>query len=143
MKPSNLDRIAQIMPVVDRVSKTLCLAKWHHVTIYLQTGETHSCYHPPPHRIPLDELANDPSALHNTLTKKRERQEMLAGQRPTGCQYCWNIEDLGADQVSDRHIKTASIYTPERFEQCAKGAWDQNINPEYIELSFGNECTLL
>jgi organic radical activating enzyme len=42
--------------------------------------------------------------------------------------------------VSDRHIRNASIHTEERFEQCAKGSHEQNINPEYLEINFGNDC---
>jgi organic radical activating enzyme len=122
------------------LSPTFCLAKWHHVTIYLQTGETHSCYHPAPHKIPIEELKNNPSALHNTSHKKQERLQMLNGEKPSGCQYCWNVEALGPDYISDRHIRTAAIYTEERFEEIRQNPWDMNINPEYIELSFGNEC---
>ena len=134
-------RIKEIKILVESDSTpTFCLAKWHHVTLYLQTGETHSCYHPRPHKIPLAELVNNPSALHNTLEKKQERKLMLEGGKPVGCTYCWNIEGMGPEYVSDRHIRNSSIYTPERFDECAKGPWDQNINPEYIEINFGNEC---
>jgi len=122
------------------VGPTFCLAKWHHVTMYLQTGETHSCYHPAPHKIPLLDVFETPSALHNTAHKKQERKMMLEGKQPEGCQYCWNIEAMGPDYISDRHIRNASIFTEERYEQTTKGAWDQNINPEYIEINFGNEC---
>jgi organic radical activating enzyme len=65
---------------------------------------------------------------------------MLNGGKPSGCQYCWNIEALGEDYVSDRKERNSTIYTPERFEQIKNGPWDQNINPQYIEISFGNEC---
>ncbi len=134
-------RIQDIKVVVEKeAGSTFCLAKWHHVTMYLQSGETHSCYHPRPHKIPLSELADNPSALHNTVEKKLERKMMLEGKKPEGCQYCWNIEAMGPDYISDRHIRNASIYTEERFEQTAKGPWDQNINPEYLEINFGNEC---
>ena len=122
------------------VGPTFCLAKWHHVTMYLQTGETHSCYHPAPHKIPLLDVFETPSALHNTAHKKQERKMMLEGKQPDGCQYCWNIEAMGPDYISDRHIRNASIFTEERYEQTAKGPWDQNVNPEYIEINFGNEC---
>jgi hypothetical protein len=135
------NRIKDIKVVVENQSTpTFCLAKWHHVTMYLQSGETHSCYHPKPHKIPLAELKDNPSALHNTMEKKLERKMMLEGKKPEGCQYCWNIEAMGPDYISDRHIRNASIFTEERFEQTAKGAWDQNINPEYLEINFGNEC---
>lgn len=137
----NTERIKQIkIKVENEVSPTFCLAKWHHVTMYLQTGETHSCYHPQPHKIPLNELKYNPSALHNTFQKKLERKDMLEGKKPEGCQYCWNIEAMGDDYVSDRHIRNAAIFTEERYDQCSKGRWDQNINPEYIEINFGNEC---
>lgn len=133
-------RIQKVIKIANQVSPTFCLAKWHHVTMYLQTGETHSCYHPAPHKIPLSEIADNPSALHNTFQKKLERKDMLEGNKPEGCQYCWNIEAMGEDYISDRHIRNASIHTEERFDQCANGAWNQNINPEYVEVNFGNEC---
>lgn len=137
---ANVDKIKRFIPIMDAISPTFCMAKWHHTTIYLQTGETHSCYHPRPHKIPLDEVIIDASALHNTSQKKLERLEMLNGGKPSGCQYCWNIEDMGDDYVSDRKERNVTIYTPERYLQIKKGEWDQNINPEYIEISFGNEC---
>ena len=137
---TDVTRIKKYIPIMNEISPTFCLAKWHHTTIYLQTGETHSCYHPRPHKIPLNEIIVDPSALHNTEQKKFERLEMLNGGKPSGCQYCWNIEALGEDYISDRKERNATIYTEQRFEQIKKGSWDQNINPQYIEISFGNEC---
>lgn len=134
------DRIIQIKDITDKISPTFCLAKWHHTTIYLQTGETHSCYHPSPHKIPLEEIAENPSALHNTIEKKRQRKEMLDGNKPSGCQYCWNIEAMGSDYISDRHERNSGIYTTERLSEIESNKWDYNINPEYIEISFGNEC---
>jgi organic radical activating enzyme len=124
---------------MNEISPTFCLAKWHHTTIYLQTGETHSCYHPAPHKIPLEEIVVDPSALHNTKEKISQRAEMISGQKPSGCNYCWNIEAMGEEYISDRKERNASIYTEERL-----GAIKANplapVNPQYIEISFGNEC---
>jgi len=137
---SDINKIQEIKKITDSISCTFCLAKWHHTTIYLQTGETHSCYHPAPHSIPLTELQNNPSALHNTNEKKIQRKAMLDGEKPAGCKYCWNIEELGSDYVSDRHERNASIFTEERFKEIKNLSWDGNINPEYIEISFGHEC---
>ena len=124
---------------MNELSPTFCLAKWHHTTIYLQTGETHSCYHPAPHKIPLEEIALDPSALHNTQQKISERAGMINGEKPSGCNYCWNIEAMGTEYISDRHERNASIFTEQRL-----GAIKANplapVNPQYIEISFGNEC---
>lgn len=132
-------RIQKFIPIMNEISPTFCLAKWHHTTIYLGTGETHSCYHPAPHSIPLDELAEKSSALHNTKQKKLERMEMLTGGKPKGCNYCWNIEAMGEEYISDRKERNASIYTPERFESI-KAHPMADVNPQYIEVSFGNEC---
>lgn len=124
---------------MNEISPTFCLAKWHHTTIYLQTGETHSCYHPAPHKIPLHEIELDPSALHNTKEKISQRAEMIAGQKPSGCNYCWNIEALGADYISDRHERNASIFTEQRLDAVKVNPLAP-VNPQYIEISFGNEC---
>ncbi len=132
-------RIKKFIPIMNEISPTFCMAKWHHTTIYLQTGQTHSCYHPAPHEIPLLELAVNPTALHNTNQKRDERFGMLQGEKPSGCNYCWNIEALGDDYISDRHERNASIYTEERFN-AIKAAPMANVNPQYIEISFGNEC---
>jgi hypothetical protein len=132
-------RIQKFIPIMNELSPTFCLAKWHHTTIYLQTGETHSCYHPAPHKIPLEEIALDPSALHNTQQKISERAGMINGEKPSGCNYCWNIEAMGTEYISDRHERNASIFTEQRL-----GAIKANplapVNPQYIEISFGNEC---
>jgi len=136
-----LVKIKQILPVTDELfSPTFCLAKWHHTTIYLATGETHSCYHPAPHPIPLDEIKVNPSALHNTKEKKEQRKQMLCGEKPDGCSYCWKIEAMGDSYISDRHIKTASIFTPARVQEIKNAPDDFDIDPEYIEISFSNEC---
>jgi pyruvate-formate lyase-activating enzyme len=133
-------RIFEIKNITNQVSKTFCLAKWHHTTIYLQTGETHSCYHPSPHKIQLHEIAATPAALHNTAEKKNQRKQMLDGEKPGGCQYCWNIESMGDDYISDRLERNASIYTVERMTEITQNNWDYDINPEYVEVSFGSEC---
>ena len=141
MPNKEIEKIRKVMPMINAAfSPTFCLAKWHHTTIYLATGETHSCYHPAPHPIPLEELKDNPSALHNTKEKKAQRRQMLMGEKPEGCSYCWKIEAMGDGYISDRHIKTASIYTHERLQEIEREDDDFNINPEYIEISFSNEC---
>jgi organic radical activating enzyme len=138
---NELEKIKNIIPITDAtISPTFCMAKWHHTTIYLATGETHSCYHPAPHKIPLEEIKHNPSALHNTKEKKEQRRQMIKGEKPSGCNYCWKIEAMGKDFVSDRHIKTASIYTPDRLKEINENGFNYDINPEYIEISFSNEC---
>jgi len=137
------DYIIKIKDQINKVSPSLCLAKWDQTTIYLQTGETHSCYHPPPHQISLEEIKDNPSALHNTCIKKQERRDMLEGKQPEGCQYCWNIEALGDEYISDRHIKSAIAYKqPSLLTDIVANGADYNINPASVEISFGNECQM-
>lgn len=135
-------KIDQVKPIIDAVSPTFCLAKWYYATIYLQTGETHSCYHPAPHTIPVHELSNNPSMLHNTPQKKLERKQMLEGRKPLGCQYCWKIEKLGPSYISDRYIRNANTYTAQRVTDVVNNGPDFDVMPEYLEISFGNECQM-
>ena len=66
---------------LNKVGCGFCLAKWTQVTMHLNNGYTHSCHHPSTHKIPLNEIANNPSALHNTSFKKQKRKECLVMQR--------------------------------------------------------------
>jgi organic radical activating enzyme len=123
-------------------SCSLCLAKWTQVTLHLQTGMTHSCHHVPAHKIPLVEIETDPSALHNTSYKKEKRKQMLEGERPAECDYCWNIEDSDKDNMvfSDRVMKSAEDWSYPYFKDITNNSFDKNINPKYLEVSFSSVC---
>lgn len=136
-------RVQHIKNVRDRLNKVgpgFCAMKWLHQTLYLHTGDNHSCYHPRPHHIGLDEIAIDASALHNTRWKKEQRKTMLEGGRPEECYYCWNIEDLPGEHISDRMIHSSSDFAEPLIEKLAELPWDAPINPKYLEVSFGNGC---
>jgi organic radical activating enzyme len=123
---------------------TMCTAKFLTSTLYLQSGHTHSCYHPLPHKIPLEEIKDNPSALHNTKHKRQRRKQMLNGERPEECNYCWRVEDIDESQLSDRVIKSKNelLLTPDAHEQILENGWDHNYRPTYLEISFGNECNM-
>lgn len=125
---------------LDDIGPGMCLAKWDQVTIHLATGHTHSCHHPNTHKIPLEEIEKDPSALHNTLYKKLQRQRMLNGERPEECDYCWRVEDSVKEEniFSDRVAKSGEQWAQNFDEVLAVGAG--NINPTYVEVSFSNVC---
>lgn len=137
---SRVDEIKEVRDRLNKVGKGFCAMKWLHETLYLHTGDNHSCYHPRPQHIPLAEIKADPSALHNTAWKKQQRKKMLEGERPEECYYCWNIEDLEGDQISDRMIHSASDWAEPEIENLAKKDWLENVNPKYLEVSFGNGC---
>ena len=125
---------------LDSVSPSLCLAKWTQVTMHLQNGHTHSCHHPSTHKIPLEELQVNPSALHNTNFKKQKRKEMLQGVKPKECDYCWRVEEAAPEAFSDRHYKSSFSWSHPHFDNIKNSTGDENFDPTYVEVSFGNAC---
>lgn len=135
------NRMIRIHKELDKVSPTFCVAKWQQVTIHLATGQTHSCHHPATHKIPIEELNANPSALHNTTFKKEQRKLMLEGQRPSECDYCWRVEDAPGEHHSDRIRKSADATWGEPYlESSATMPWDADVVPAYVEVSFSNVC---
>jgi organic radical activating enzyme len=133
-------KVLQTRDRLNKIGKGFCLMKWMTQTLYLHMGDNHSCYHPRPHKIKLSDIKNNPSGLHNTAQKKEQRKIMLKGGRPEECYYCWNIEDLPGEHISDRMIHSTSDYALPELERVSKLDWDANVNPKHIEVSFGNAC---
>jgi organic radical activating enzyme len=125
--------------MIDPVSDSFCAAKWYNATIWLNSGETTSCHHPPSHRIDVEEIKTNPSAIHNTQHKKQMRKMMLDGERPQECNYCWKVEDFKRNNVSDRVYKTI-IYKDEDVEEIANLPWDANVTPKTLEIAFSRAC---
>ena len=125
---------------LNAVSPSVCLAKWLQVSINLTNGTTQSCYHPPAHPIPLEELVIDASALHNTKFKKDERKQMLEGKRPEGCSYCWRVEDAPGENLSDRHYKSSEWWAEPHYDEVMSKSFDFNITPRYVEVNFNRAC---
>lgn len=64
---------------------------------------------------------------------------MQYGERPAGCEYCWKIEDMGRDAVSDRVYKS-KIYPIEALHTAAKTPWTEDVNLRTLEISFDRTC---
>jgi len=137
-----LKEINWLKKKLNEVGRGFCLAKWNQVTILLQTGQTHSCHHPIPHKIPLKELRENPTALHNTEFKKLQRKAMLEGDRPKECDYCWNVEDSNPDSFSDRYLKSGEGWAFPDFDKIRDSNWMEDVNPPYVEISFSNKCNM-
>lgn len=133
------DKILRAKELVNGISPSFCLAKWLQTTLYLQNGYNHSCHHPTPHKIPLEEIKNNPKALHNTKYKKEKMKQMLEGERPPECEYCWKIEDLSKDYISDRYYKSSSHWALQNLGNVLETGLD-DIEPSYLEISFSNVC---
>lgn len=134
---SEHERFKKVIPILNSVSPSFCLAKWYQLTLYLQNGFNHSCHHPSPHKIPLDELEQNYKALHNTEFKKEQMQKMLDGDRPSECDYCWNAEDNG--HISDRAYKSARSWAYPHLGDVVKNK-TADVEPTYLEISFSNVC---
>jgi len=118
----------------------LCLAKWKQVSFHLPTGLNNSCYHPPLHKITDADLAR-PGGLHNTDYKKSQRVMMLKNQKPSECQYCWNME--ANDKLSDRHYRSGEPWAAVDFERIRNSTGtEDDVIPSYVEVNFNNACNL-
>lgn len=116
---------------LNNTGKGFCLDKWHSSTLHLSTGMEHGCHHPSPVKIDPNEL-KDPSALTNHSHKQKVRSQMLNGEKPAECSYCWR-----SNTTQDRIIHSSKSYN-----------WrNRNITgttsiPKYLEVSFSNVCNL-
>jgi len=124
--------------ILDNLSSSFCAAKWYNATIWLGSGQTTSCHHPPAHTIGA-EFETNPKAIHNTAQKKEDRRMMLAGERPPGCEYCWKIEDMGRDAVSDRVYKS-KIYPIEALDEAYHTPNQEDVNLRTLEIAFDRTC---
>ena len=125
--------------VLDNLSASFCAAKWYNATIWLGSGQTTSCHHPPAHLIDKDKVSINSRLLHNTEQKKEDRRKMINGERPPGCEYCWKIEDMGRDAISDRVYKSR-IYPIEALHEARNTPYTKDVNLRTLEIAFDRTC---
>ena len=129
-----------MIPIIpEKIKDSFCSAKWLMATMHFGMGENHSCYHPPIHRWNLEDVKRDPSMLHNTQHKVEQRRLMMNGLKPSECYYCFDMEKINPDVISDRKRFTNEQYAIERRQEILD-APAKPINPSYLELSFSNVC---
>jgi len=127
--------------VLDPLSSSMCGAKWYNATIWLGSGMTTSCHHPLPHKVSVEDVIANPKALHNTPQKKEERKQMQCGDRPKGCEYCWKVEDIGRNNISDRIYKS-NIYNDIDLKIAHERDWQTDVNLKTLEIAFDRTCQL-
>jgi hypothetical protein len=125
--------------MLNEISPSFCGAKWYNATIWLGSGMTTSCHHPPAHQIAVDDILQNPKALHNTLQKKDDRAMMIAGERPAGCEYCWKIEDMERGAISDRLYKS-KIYTEKELFDARHSHPSEDVDLRTLEIAFDRTC---
>ena len=138
MKKTN-ENASLVKDMLNEKGPGFCLAKWTQVTLHLGVGLNHSCHHPKTHEIPLDEIKDNVNALHNSSYKKSVRKQMLNGQRPAECDYCWRIED-NTEQFSDRVYKSIEPWSYADMEKIKSMSGDEDVYPRHVEISFSNIC---
>lgn len=117
------------------LTQTQCVLKWGWSSIYLFNGGwTASCFSNPYVKIDPDNFGN----FHNLSKKLEDRNLMLQGQWPTGCNTCKVVEDVGAS--SDRIIHN-------RFQHLVPDVMKQNPDsiesyPTVVEIAFKNTCNM-
>ena len=135
LNKNQIEALQLIKDEQDNVGPGFCVLKWYHLEMHLGTGESHSCYHCPTQKIPLG------ADLHNTPQKIEKRAEMLQGNKPSECSYCWEVEDLGL--ISDRQTLAVQFFKHNRdIVKEATDAGTGYVYPKYLELSFTNKCQL-
>ena len=140
----NLQELERAKAMKDRLNKVgsgFCLAKWDQVTMHLHNGMTHSCHHPRPHKVSVEEVEKNYKAIHNDTEKLKQRACMLNGERPKPCNYCWKVEDANPDAISDRYLKSSNLFE-HRFDKIVESGLGADHTPEYVEVSFSNACNL-
>lgn len=127
--------------ILDSVSPTFCLAKWHRTTIRTDQGLSYSCHHCVPEEVDRQSVIEDSRNMVSPPQVQEQRRQMLNGERPKECEYCWQAEDSG--QISDRITKSASIYinnidtNPTLIEDAVA---DVTGIPKTLEVCMDNTC---
>ena len=67
------------------------------------------------------------------------RQQMLEGKRPSECEYCWKIEDMGKNSISDRVFKSF-VYSDEEIKQISQLPSSADVVPQNLEIAFDRTC---
>jgi organic radical activating enzyme len=125
--------------ILNSKSASFCGAKWGNSTLWLNSGETSSCHLPPVHKIDPEQILLDPAKLHNTDHKSKMRQLMKDGHKPSECDYCWKIESMGTDYISDRVFKSLQ-FKPEEMQEWFDKPADARIIPPTLEVMFDRTC---
>lgn len=143
--PNNHDMVQQVKGLLNTTGPGFCLAKFRQVTLHLGTGLVHSCHHPSAHKIDANQVGQDAMILFNTPKLKEARKQMLNGERPPECDFCWRVEDSDnkdTNLISDRHMKSAEPWALKDHDEISEYRGDEDIYPSYLEVDFSNACNL-
>ena len=114
---------------------TACQLKWAWSSLYLNIGQTGSCW-----RTSFSDLTPDNfDQFHNTPIKIKDRQDMLQGKWPeNNCGYCREIEAVGGSSDRMLHLSMPNL-VPDRLWEDASAT---EVHPKVIDVLFNNTCNL-
>lgn len=116
-------------------TETACQLKWNWSTLFLTTETTASC-----HRTFQHKFDTDTFDFHNTPSKLRDRERMLAGEWPgKGCEYCRNIELAGGQSDRITNLDFPGMSAP---PELANDPTATVVTPRILEVYFDNTCNL-
>jgi len=127
MKKTNL------ISIKNNTSQTFCLAKFHEATIWLYASRLAGCHH-----TPMVNTGDNIITFFNPADKRDQQNRMLLGEKPSECNYCWNLEDQGL--VSDRELKSLGFKNSLNANDYLDRSF--NFKPKALELAFQNTCNL-
>jgi organic radical activating enzyme len=106
--------------------KYYCAKKFNDAEVKLYDGTVSSCCKASPVRIPISEITKHPAGFFNNSLTINERERMLAGEKLSSCDYCWQLEDRGLD-------------SPRRPDNIIT---DLINKPKTLQISTSNTCNL-
>lgn len=128
---------------LDSKSPSFCGSKWYNSSLWLSQGWTTSCHHNPPHPIDPEAIKTNPMAMHNTPIKKQEREMMQQGLKPKNCQFCWVMEEVEPDGLSDRAWTTwGGHMSKEQLDAAFVQSSEVDYDLTYLELVPDRTCNL-
>ena len=78
----------------------------------------------------------------NTKDYKKIRQQMLKGERPSHCFYCFNQEDHGVESVRERYIDQYKEDIDFLVEATRSDGSIDHPHILYMDMALGNKCNL-
>ena len=129
--------VASTKRMLDRISPSFCIAKWARTNVRTYEGTSYSCHHCRPIVTPKEDVINDHTALTNNEKVKQYRQQMLDGERPRECNYCWTREDQGL--TSDRILKSRKFITEHKINPFTV-AEKLTHDPVHLDIAFDRTC---
>ena len=109
-------------------SSTACKLKWAWSTIFLNNGKTKSCFH-----NPVATFNTKTFDFHNIPIKIADREQMLKGNWPSGCEYCSRTEQIGGKSDRQSHNQIPTLIPDDL---------NTTTNPKLLEVFFNNTCNL-